>query len=359
MLLKTDGRRNLNQTEPPMTSNNSSGRQADVNPARILDMASAFYESAILFAASDLGIFSTLARLKSANCRTVAGECGLDSRGIRLLMDGCVAVGLLNKTGDKYSNTDETTAFLVPGSPGDLSKAIRYNRDVYPAWGLVSQLAKTGKPVEQPAIHLGENPERTRAFVLSMHGRALGIGRLVVPQLDLKNSRKLLDVGGGPGTYSVLIAKANPTIQCIVLDLPEVAAIASELIASENMQAQVKTLPGDYHETPFPAGNDTVNFFGVLHQEEPDSIRKLLKKAYNSLLPGGAVNILDMMTDSSHTSPKFSALFAVNMALTTNHGWVFSDSEIETWLAEAGFTKFKCGPMPPPMPHWLATAVRE
>jgi len=37
-----------------------------------------------------------------------------------------------------------------------------------------------------------------------------------------------------------------------------------------------------------------------------------------------------MMPDPSHTAPKFSALFAVNMALTSDSGWVFSSAELES-----------------------------
>jgi hypothetical protein len=65
---------------------------------------------------------------------------------------------------------------------------------------------------------------------------------------------------------------------------------------------------------------------------------------------------MDMMTDASHASPAFSALFAVNMALTTANGWVFSDEELRGWLEEAGFIDFQVEPLPPPMPHWLASA---
>lgn len=325
------------------------------SPTRIIDMASAFYDSATLFAASDLGIFAKLAELGSADAATLARELGLNERGARLLLDGCVALGLLVK-GDHYTNSAETAAFLVPGAPGDLSQALRYNRDVYAAWGRLAELARTGKPVEKPEIHLGQDPERTRAFVLAMHGRALAIGRAVVPQLDLANRRQLFDVGGGPGTYAVLIAQANPDINCTVLDLPEVVKIAAELIAEQGMSARVKTIPGDYHATPFPAGNDVVNFFGVLHQESPEAIRELLGRAFAALAPGGIVNVMDMMTDATHTAPKFSALFALNMALTAASGWVFSDRELQDWLATAGFVDFAVKPLPPPMPHWLATA---
>lgn len=319
-------------------------------------MASAFYESCVLFAASDCGIFAQLEKTGKADAETLASALKLDRRGARLLLDACVSLELLRKEGNLYSNTPESAAFLVSGKPGDLSGAIRYNRDVYPAWGKLKDLAATGRPVEKPEIHLGQDLERTRTFVMAMHFRALGIGQAVVPLLDLAIAKKLLDVGSGPGTYSVLIAKANPGIHCTMLDLPEVVAIGSELVAQQGVADRVTALPGSYRDIEFPAGNDAVNFFGVLHQESSDSIRCLFKKAYAALNPGGQVNIMDMMTDATRAAPRFSALFAVNMALTTDNGWVFSDAELKQWLEEAGFRDCAVRPLPPPMPHWLMTA---
>lgn len=329
------------------------------DPSGILEMASAFYDSGVLFTASDAGVFGYLDKHAGADSGQVAEGCGLDLRGGRLLLDACVALGLLEKDGEGYRNSASASVFLVPGAPGDLSKAIRYNRDVYAAWGKLHDFVKTGRPVEKPEVHLGEDPERTRAFVLSMHGRALGIGRAVIPGIDLKGRRQLLDVGGGPGTYSSLIAKQYPGIRCTVIDLPEVAKIADELIAGAGVSDRVKTIKGDYHTVEFPGGNDAVIFFGVLHQESPEDIVALFRKAYDSLETGGIVYVMDMMTDASHTRPRFSAMFAVNMALTTANGWVFSDEELAGWLKEAGFIDFECRPLPPPMPHWLAMARKS
>ncbi len=329
-----------------------------MNPNRITEMASAFYESCVLFTASDLGIFAKLAEHESASAAEIAGLCSLDVRGATLLLDACTALELLLKTGDKYSNTPESAVFLVPGAPGDLSKAIRYNRDVYAVWQKLPAFVTSGAPVERPEIHLGENEERTRAFVHAMHGRATGIGRAVVPHLDLTGKKKLFDVGGGPGTYSVLIAQANPEIHCTFLDLPGIVRFAVELVAQQGMSERVTAIAGDYHHTAFPDGNDAVILFGVLHQESPASIKDLLQRAYHSLVPGGSIYVLDMMTDSTHTHPRFSALFAVNMALTTANGWVFSDKELASWLTGSGFTRFTCRPLPPPMPHWLASAQK-
>jgi SAM-dependent methyltransferase len=330
-----------------------------LSPRSIMEMASAFYDSCILFAASDLGIFARLSEIKEADSETTADRCRLNRRATRLLLDACAALGLILKNGPSYSNTPETEAFLVPSSPTDLSRAIRYNRDVYSLWGRLSEFLRTGRPVERPEIHLGEDPERTRTFVLSMHSRALGIGRAVLPYLDLSGKKKLLDVGGGPGTYSILIAQRSSEIECTILDLPEVVRVAEELIQAEKMQDRVKTFAGDYHTTAFPGCNDVVNFFGVLHQESEESIVSLLRKAYDSMVSGGIIYVLDMMTDATRTKPKFSSLFAVNMALTTQHGWVFSDKDMESWMSETGFTEFTCRPLPPPMPHWLVSARKS
>jgi ubiquinone/menaquinone biosynthesis C-methylase UbiE len=328
-------------------------------PDEIMKMASAFYESCVLFAACDLGIFSELSRKGKADSNKIASALNLNERGTKLLLNACAALGLLIKEEDVYCNTPESEMYLTQGSPANLSGAIRYNRDVYDAWGMLTTMVKTGKPVEMPELHLGMDSGRTRTFVMSMHFRALGIGRALISMLDLKDCKTVLDVGGGPGTYSTLIAGDYPGIKCIVLDLPEIVKIADELIAGQQMSERVKTLAGDYRSIDFPKGNDAVNFFGVLHQESPESICLLLKKAYDSLNHGGRVNIMDMMTDSTCINPRFSALFAVNMALTAEHGWVFSDSELKNWIHKAGFSDFSINHLPPPMPHWLATARKR
>ena len=218
---------------------------------------------------------------------------------------------------------------------------------------------RTGQPVERPELHLGENKDRTRTFVMSMHGRALGIGRAAVPLLDLAGRVRLLDVGGGPGTYSVLITQAFAGLHATVIDLPEVAKIASELVERQGGSSRVTVVPGDYHTMEFSRGVDAVNVVGMLHQESADGIRLLAREAYEALEPGGVVHIMDMMTDRTHTAPQFSALFALTMALTTESGWVFSSEELQGWLTEAGFQDFEVQPLPPPLPHWLAKARKS
>jgi ubiquinone/menaquinone biosynthesis C-methylase UbiE len=327
----------------------------------IVDLASAYYGSATLFAALEVDVFGRIgARGGQATVTALAADAGADERGLRLLLDACVAVGLLGKDGDRYSNTEASAACLVTGSPRDLTRAIRYNRDVYPVWGRLPELVKTGRPAEAPEVHLCADPVRTRAFVMAMHGRAMGLGRAVIPMLDLAGCRDMLDLAGGPGTYAVLMARANPELRCVTVDLPAVSAIAAELVREAGMQERVTCRTGDYHADTYPAAAfDAVTIFGALHQESPEAIVSILRRAREALRPGGRIFILDMMTDATHTQPAFSALFAVNMALTTRNGWVFSDEELKGWLVEAGFEACRTQAVPPPMPHWLVSARKN
>lgn len=324
----------------------------------IVDLASAYYGSAVLFAALELDVFTAVRRRGGcADLRALVAETGGDERGLRLLLDACVAVGLLVKEESVYRNTQAADLALVRGAPHDLTRAVRYNRDVYPAWGRLAELVRSGKPVEAPEIHLGDDAERTRRFVLAMHGRALGIGRSVVPLLDLSGCRRLLDLAGGPGTYAALMAQANPELSCVTVDLPAVSAVAAELVREAGLDGRVACRPGDYHADRYEAeAYDAVTIFGALHQESPAQIVDILRRAYAALRPGGVLYVLDLMTDATHTRPTFSALFAVNMALTTENGWVFSDEELRGWMHEAGFEACVTRPVPPPMPHALASA---
>ena len=323
----------------------------------IVDLASAYYGSAVLFAAIDNDVF---ARVEAGEFAS-ATEAALP-RGVRLLLDACVAEGLLEKNDGVYSNTAAGRMALVPGGPADLTKAIRSNRDVYPAWGRLADFARTGKPVERPEIHLGEDPVRTKAFAASMFGRAMGIGRSVVPMVDLEapvegGEIRLLDLAGGPAAYAILLCQENPSLKCVTVDLKAISAEAAGYVERFGLRDRIECRAGDYHADTYEKGAyDAVTIFGALHQESPAQIVDILKRAHDALKPGGRLFVLDMMTDATRTAPKFSALFAVNMALTTENGWVFSDEELKGWMREAGFRPGETRAVPPPMPHWLVTA---
>ena len=324
--------------------------------AEIVDLASAFYGSATLFAALEHGVFAAVER--SGTLSDVAKSTGCDERGMRLLLDACVAEGLLAKADGAYANTPAGRTALVPGGAADLTKAIRYNRDVYPAWGRLAEFVRTGRPVERPEIHLGADASRTKAFAAAMFGRAMGIGRTVVPMLGLPREGRLLDLAGGPAAYAILMCQANPGLSCVTVDLPAIRDEAAAYVEQFGLSGRIECRAGDYHSDEYEAGAyDAATIFGALHQESAEAIVGILGRVRRALKPGGRLFVLDMMTDYTHAAPRFSALFALNMALTTENGWVFSDNELKGWMCDAGFVPGETVRIPPPMPHWLVSAT--
>jgi hypothetical protein len=315
---------------------------AKSDPNHITNLGSAFYGSATLFAASDLGIFSELAHRRAAPAGQIADSLALNPRATALLLDACVAVGLLEKDGEVYRNSPDVDTYLVPGGMLDLSDTLRSSQGAYSAWGKLREFVRTGCPIDSSEQDSGRAPD----FALSMRSRDALMGRAVIRRLDLQGRRTLLEVGGA-GAFSALAALEFPQIHCTVLDLPQVGN-------QHGSGQRVTLLPGDYHTTPFPSGNDVVLFFGILHRESASSIQDLLRRAVESLNPGGLVYVLDMMTDETRTKPPVSAMFALNMGLTSSRGGVLCYTELQQWMETAGLKDFSVQLLPPPFPHWLA-----
>jgi cyclopropane fatty-acyl-phospholipid synthase-like methyltransferase len=326
------------------------------DPNRITSLVTSFYGSATLFAAAELGIFGELAHLRKSSSAEIAATLKLDFRSATLLLDACVALGLLEKVGNFYCNSPEAETYLVPGRPFDLSTLIRMSREVYPLWAALPEFVRTGMPLDRGEAAKETNWERLTSQLLSQHVRTLAIGRPIIRRLDLQGRKRLLEVGAGPGTYSVLISLEYPQLQCMILDRPEVIKIASALIAQQGSALHVSTLAGDYLTTPFPPGNDVVLLFGFLHREAKEQIPVLIRRAGEALNADGLLYVMEIMTDETHTMPSFSALYALNVALTTTTGHIFSHAELQGWMEQAGLREFSVEMLPPPVPQWLARA---
>lgn len=330
------------------------------DPSAIMQLATAYWNSATLLAANEINLFGALGDTELP-AQQVADRLQTPLRSTEMLLDACAGLGLLRKQKQAgawtYANTPSAAAFLVPDRPGYLGNAIRWGAGQYEAWGKLEQAVRANAPIAQPAEHLGGDAEQTRRFVLGMHNRALGVARGVLHFLDFAETTQLLDVGGGPGTYAMLLAQKYPALQATVLDLPGVTAIAQELIAQAGLTARVQTLAGSALETEWDVAQyDGVLFSGVLHQMSGETIQRLFTKAYGALQPGGRLIVSDIMLDTSKTQPTFATLFSLQMLLTSVEGAVFSTAECVSWLQQVGFTSVQTQTLPPPLPYVVVTA---
>src|SRR5437660_361639 len=171
------------------------------DPSLIMQLALAYRSSAALFAAAELDVFTALADGPRTLTEIVRDrECA--EPAMRLLLETCVTIGLLSRVDGRYSNSPVVDAFLVRGRPAYSANGLKYAEDLYPAWGRLADLVRTGRPPMPPQTILGDDKAKTRAFVYAMHERAHGIGSVLPYLPDLSGRRRLIDIGGGPGTYS-------------------------------------------------------------------------------------------------------------------------------------------------------------
>jgi predicted O-methyltransferase YrrM len=327
------------------------------SPALLMQLGLAYRSSAVLFAAVNLDVFS---RLQSGP-RTVdelAAACEAHPRAMRLLLSACAVEGLLAVDGDKYANTPLAAAYLARTSPAFSANGFKYAENLYPAWGRLTDLLRDGRPPMPASVMLGEDKAVTRAFVMAMHERARGIGS-ILPYLEMSGRHHLLDIGGGPGTYSVAMVEKNPGLRATVLDVPGVLEVARELVDASGFADRVTLRPGDYLKSDFGSGYDAALLSGMMHRESPDNCRLLLRKTFDALQPGGLVIVSDVFfDDESKQAPPFTVYFAINMMLTSDEGSAHAKTEMAEWMRAAGFTRVEIRDLPKPNPHALVMAFK-
>jgi SAM-dependent methyltransferase len=320
------------------------------DPTSIIRLSTGYWDSQTLLTATRLKLFDAMAD-GPARADQVAGALQLDERATALMLRACVGLGLLEQQGELFSNSANTATFLVSRSPAYMGHVLRYSDQLYGTWGQLEASLRSGEPALPAETYLGDDPARTRAFVLAMHQRALGIARVLVQVLDLSGRRAMLDVGGGPGTYSVLLTERFPGLQSEVLELPGVAAVARELVADAGASDRVRLRDGSYHEADFGQGKDVVLMSGMFHRENEAACRRLIERAHTCLEPGGLLVVADVFADAGGATPSFASLFGLNMMLTAPQGGVHADADVCSWMQDAGFTATRVQALPPPMPH--------
>ena len=326
--------------------------------APILQLATGYWGSQALLTANRLGLFAGLPEGGETAAESAA-RLSTAERPTRLLLNACVSLGLLARDSDRYTLTPLAAAFLSPASPAYLGDALRYSDDLYTPWGELEEAVRHDRPTLPPADILGGDPDQTRHFVRAMHQRALGIARGLVEVIDLTGRSQLLDVGGGPGTYSALLTGRFPGLTSTVLDLPPIVAIAEEIVAELGAAERVGFLPGDCHTTDWPGGNDCLLISGFLHRESEASCRALLTRAHDALAPGGRLIVADVFTGAGGDTPPFACLFGLNMLLSAPGGGVHPAPAMAEWMVDAGFTDIATQPLPPPMPHSAVIGTRS
>ncbi|MBI4873798.1 MAG: methyltransferase domain-containing protein [Acidobacteria bacterium] len=293
-----------------------------------------FQASRILLTAVELDVFTAVGA--GATGAQAAAKLGAGARSTEMLLNALAALGALTKAGDVFHNTPVTARHLVAGSPEYARPELMHTVNLWSSWTTLTECVRADTAVLPPGID-GREEEWTRSFIAAMHSNARTRAGEMVRAAGAERVRRLLDIGGGSGAYSIAFAQANPNLRAEVFDLAPVLAIAREHIAGAGLAGRISTRSGDLRTDEFGAGYDLILLSAICHMLSAGENRDLLRRCGRALAPGGRVLIRDFILDPGRTSPVPAALFALNMLVATRGGSTYTLAEYTAWLEEAGF----------------------
>jgi SAM-dependent methyltransferase len=209
-----------------------------------------------------------------------------------------------------------------------------------PGWNRLDEAVKSGGPVRGSSSHSDDESAR-ESFLMGMFNMASISAPLIVPKIDLSGRVRLLDLGGGPGTYAIHFCKHNPELKAVIYDRPTTRHFAEQTLERYNLSDRITFLSGDIISDDIGSGYDVVWISQLLHSEGPGGAAIMLRKAVKALLPGGVLLIQEFMLNDNHASPPFPALFSLNMLIGTAEGQSYSQGELADMMKEVGLTDIK------------------
>ncbi|GAA4225093.1 methyltransferase [Actinomadura meridiana] len=294
--------------------------------------------------AVELDIFRFLGERDQATFEELRAFTGVPAHQLRVLLQAVCSTGLVRKRDGAYVNSEAATDLLAADTPDSWTHIILGWRDIYyPAFPRLTASLRTGTnlalddfPGDEPTLYqrLSRDPELESVFHRAMSAFTLRSARALVRREEFSPVRRLLDVGGGDGTTSALLADRHPEMALTIFDLPSV----SKLAASSANAGRLRFRPGDLFRDDFPEGSDAVLFSHVLEIFSADRILVLLRKAHAALPRGGRVFIYGFNVSENETSGVFSARLGLYFnVLASGQGMAYPARDYEEWLGAVGF----------------------
>ncbi len=315
----------------------------DPKPDHILQIGLGFWASKTLLSAVEMELFTELAR-HPEDLETLRGRLGLHPRAAHDFLDALVALGFLERRDGKYCNTPSTDLFLDKRKPSYLGGMLEMaNHRLYPFWGHLTEALRTGRPQNEakdggpnPFEAMYADPARLKEFLQAMSGISRGSNITIAHKIPWKNYRTAVDVGTAQGDLITQVALANPHIEGIGFDLPEVAPVFEDYVEAHGLSARVKFAPGSFFDHPLPKA-DVVMMGHILHDWDLDVKKMLVRKAYEALPEGGSFVVYEALIDDDRSKNAFGLLMSLNMLIETPGGFDYTGADCAGWMKEAGF----------------------
>lgn len=312
----------------------------------LFDLCAGFVYSQVLQSCVRVNLFTVLAEGPQP-AAVLAPRLGLSIEAAERLLRAAASLRLAERRGADRFGLGDLGAVLVGN--GALVAMIEHHalvyRDLADPLALLRGEAGPTRLGEYWAYAGTERPRELPAGSVDDYTTLMSASQGLVCEdvLDayaIGRHRRLLDVGGGDGTFALAAARRAPELTATVFDLPPVAERARQRSAASGLANRVDAVGGDFHRDALPPGADLVSFVRVLHDHDDSVVRRLLTAARAALPAGGRLLIAEPMSGTDGAEPVGDAYFAFYL-LAMGHGRARTAGEYGEFARAAGFTRLR------------------
>lgn len=296
-------------------------------------------EANILQTSLELRIYTVLEK-SWMTVGMVARRANTEQEATEALLNALAAMGALRKKGARYANTSETYKHFCESSPHYKKGTIRLRKENRDEYAALIRTVRHGRDLSQFGDK--DDPKFRDFFTYAMHERSASTADKIARIITRRKAGRVLDLGGGPGSYSAAILRREKQASAVVLDRRAAIRVASRIHQNTGIFKRMEFLAGDLFKTDYGNSFNTIFFSNILHIYNPAENKKLLRKIHKSLNPGGRVIINDLFLEDNRIKPRDAALFSITMLLFTKTGKTYTFSETERLLKRTGFCAIKC-----------------
>lgn len=311
----------------------------------LVSVATSFRPAAILFAAVELDLFS---KTPAAGCDTTeaAQLLGVPEAGARVLLNALAAIGLLVKTGGRFTAPDDVRALLGDGPHAITPEILAYRRENEIWLDLAAMLRDPAARPDDAEIMQGE---RLPGYLTAVELSNLPAIERLVERLapELPERARALDLGGGGGAFSTRLLARAPSAQVTLFDRPDVIARNRDLLAGPVAGGRLSLVAGDALAFDLPADFDLVLMSDLLHYFAPADKRRVLRNAAAALAPGGLLAVAKFTLGETGVEPPAAALFSLRLHVQEPDAFLETDEELAAMLAEIGLEAVAREPLGP------------
>ena len=310
-------------------------------PGDVFKAFFSYQKTEALRTAIELDLFTAIGA-GTGTAKELAARCTASERGVRILADYLVVNGFLTKEGSRYALAPVAAMFLDRGSPACMASAIRFVASpvVMEGFQKLTEAVRAGGTAARGDQTETEHPMWVE-FARSMAPLAGITARLLANLLGASAAPgwKVLDVAAGHGLFGITLAQENPKAEIVALDWKSVLAVAEENARAAGVAGRYRTLPGNALEVEYGSGYDLVLLTNILHQCDPGTCGRLLRKVHAALAPAGRAVAVEFVPDESRIEPPQAAEFALTMLAGTPGGDAYTFDEYERMFRNAGFAR--------------------